>query len=145
MRRLGSGDGGNSEDLLRPRTDLDDGEVNKICDVVREAAFGLHRYLGSGFRERVYENGLVHRCRKAGLEVAQQPRVLVHDEDGTLLSEEKMDVIIERVIIVENKAKPIVSDADVAQLLGYLKATGFRHGLLINFGAPRFHIKKYVR
>ena len=60
--------------LLEPRTDLSDTEVNRICDTVREAAFGLYRYLGSGFREKVYQRGLVHRCRKAGLDVQVQPR-----------------------------------------------------------------------
>ena len=63
--------------LLEPRTDLSDTEVNRICDTVREAAFGLYRYLGSGFREKVYERGLVHRCRKAGLDVQVQPRVKI--------------------------------------------------------------------
>ncbi len=130
--------------FVAPRTDLSDAEVNKICDVIREAGFGLHRYLGSGFREKVYERGLVHRCRKFEMEVRVQPRVKIFDEDGTELIEETMDLIVERVIILELKAVRETSDADIAQLLGYLKATKFRHGLLINFGGAKFTIKKYV-
>lgn len=130
--------------FIRPRSDLPDSDVNKICDVIREANFGLHKYLGPGFREKVYERGMVHRLRKAGLLVRVQPSVMIYDEDGTELIEETMDVIVEDVLILELKAVRETSDADIAQLLGYLKATKFRHGLLINFGAPKFYIKKYV-
>ncbi len=130
--------------FIRPRSDLPDSDVNKICDVIREAGFGLHKYLGPGFREKVYERGMVHRLRKAGLLVRVQPSVMIYDEDGTELIEETMDVIVEDVLILELKAVRETSDADIAQLLGYLKATKFRHGLLVNFGAPKFYIKKYV-
>jgi GxxExxY protein len=130
--------------FIRPRSDLTDSDVNKICDVIREAGFGLHKYLGPGFREKVYERGMIHRLRKAGLLVRVQPSVMIHDEDGTELIDETMDLIVEDVLILELKAVRETSDADIAQLLGYLKATKFRHGLLINFGAPKFYIKKYV-
>jgi GxxExxY protein len=130
--------------FIRPRSDLPDSDVNKICDVIREAGFGLHKYLGPGYREKVYERGMIHRLRKAGLLVRVQPSVMIHDEDGTELIDETMDLIVEDVLILELKAVRETSDADIAQLLGYLKATKFRHGLLVNFGAPKFYIKKYV-
>jgi GxxExxY protein len=126
------------------RDDLSDSKVNQICDVVRECGFGLHRFLGSGFREKVYERGLVHRMKKAGLSVRVQQGVMIHDEDGTELIEEIMDLIVEDAIVLELKAIRHTSDADVAQILGYLKATRIRHGLLVNFGASKFYIKKYV-
>ncbi len=130
--------------IIRPRTDLSDTEVNLICDVIRECGYGLHNYLGPGFREKVYERGLIHRMKKRGLNVTAQPSVSIYDEDGTELIEETLDLIVEDVLILELKAVREVSDADVAQLLGYLKAARFRHGLLINFGAPKFYIRKYV-
>ncbi len=71
--------------FICPRSDLPDSDVNKICDVIREAGFGLHKYLGPGFREKVYERGMVHRLRKAGLLVRVQPSVMIYDEDGTEL------------------------------------------------------------
>ncbi|WP_417749787.1 GxxExxY protein [Rosistilla oblonga] len=126
------------------RKDLADDQVNAICDVIRETGFAMHKYFGSGFREKVYERSLIHRLAKAGIVVDVQPRVMVHDEDGTELIEEIMDLIVERVLVVELKAVRQTTDTDVAQLLGYLKASSFRHGLLINFGAPKFYIKKYV-
>ena len=127
-----------------PRTDLTDADVNKICDVIRECGFGLHKYLGPGLREKAYERGMIHRMQKAGLVVHVQPTVKLFDEDGTELLEEIMDLIVEDVLILELKAVRETSSTDVAQLLGYLKASKFRHGLLINFGAPKFYIKKYV-
>ena len=130
--------------FIRPRSDLPDSDVNKICDIIREAGFALHKYLGPGFREKVYERGMIHRLRKAGLLVRGQTSVMIYDEDGTELIEETMDLIVEDVLILELKAVRETSDADIAQLLGYLKATKFRHGLLVNFGAPKFYIKKYV-
>ena len=133
------------DSVIRPRLDLTDEQVNKLCDTIRENCFGLHKFLGSGFREKVYERGVIHRLTKAGLKVQPQARVKIFDEDGTELIEEFMDLVVEDVLIIELKAVKETSSADVAQLLGYLKATGFRHGLLINFGAPVFYIKKYVR
>ena len=129
---------------ISPRSDLSDAEVNKICDTIRECGFGLHQYLGTGFREKVYERGMIHRMRKAGLNVRVQPSVKIFDEDGTELIEENLDLIVEDVVILELKAVRETSDADIAQLLGYLKATRFRHSLLINFGAAKYFIKKYV-
>ena len=130
--------------IIRPRSDLSDSDVNKICDVIRETGFGLHKFLGPGFREKVYERGMIHRLRKAGLVVQVQPSVMIHDEDGTELIEETIDLVVENVLILELKAVRETSAADIAQLLGYLKATTFRHGLLLNFGASKFYIKKYV-
>lgn len=131
-------------EVVRPRTDLSDSEVNRICDLIRECAFGLHKYLGPGYREKVYERGLIHRLGKLGVAVRVQPRVMIHDEDGTQLLEEQMDLIVDDVLILELKAVRDTSEGDVAQLLGYLTASRFRHRLLTNFGAPRFLIKKYI-
>lgn len=131
-------------ECIAPRTDLSDEQVNKICDVIRETGFAIHTYFGPGFREKVYVRSLIHRLSKAGLIVDVHPRVLIRDEDDTELVEEIMDLIVEKVLIIEVKAVRGTSEADVAQLLGYLRATGFRHGLLINFGSAKFYIKKYV-
>jgi len=129
---------------LQCRTDLSDSEVMKLCDQVREIGFALHQFLGPGFREKVYERGMIHRLSKADLSVVAQPRIEVYDEDGTLLTEDQLDLVIENVLIIELKATRETHDEHIAQLLGYLKATSFRHGLLINFGSAKFQIKKYV-
>jgi GxxExxY protein len=119
-------------------------DIMKLCDVVRETGYAAHRYLRNGHVEKVYENSLTNRLRQQGLKVIQQHPLSVFDEDGTLLGEFKADLFVEDRLIVELKAVRYASDEHVAQLLGYLRASRIEHGLLINFGAPRFQIKKYI-
>lgn len=119
-------------------------DIFQLCDVVRETAFAIHKYHRHGHLEKVYENALAHRLRKLGIEVEQQFPILVYDEDGTVVGEYKADLLIAKELIVELKACNSTCDDHVAQLLGYLRSTHMEHGLLINFGAPKFYIKKYV-
>ena len=119
-------------------------EIMELCDVVRETAFAIHRYHRHGHLEKVYENALAHRLRKLGLEVKQQHPLKVHDEDGTLIGDYHADLFVDNRLIIELKAAKALADEHVAQLLGYLRASRIEHGLLINFGAPKFEIKKYA-
>ena len=119
--------------------------VHELCDVVRETAYAIHVYHGHGHLEKVYENALVHRLRKLGLDIQQQPRIRVLDEDGTVIGEYNADLLVENQLLVELKAAKALADEHVAQVLGYLKSTRLEHGLLINFGSYKFQIKKYIR
>jgi GxxExxY protein len=92
----------------------------------------------------VYENGLVHRLRQMGMQVEQQYALKVFDEDGTVLGDYIADLVVEEKLIVELKACKTLAEEHVAQLLGYLRACQFEHGLLVNFGAPKLQIKKYI-
>ena len=114
-----------------------------LCDVVRETAFAIHRYHGPGHLEKIYENALVHRLRKQGLRVEQQVPLQVFDEDGTLLGDFLADAVVEDVLLLELKAARSVLPEHIAQLLGYLKSARMEHGVLLNFGAQKFHIKMY--
>lgn len=118
--------------------------INDLCDRVREIAYATHVYHGHGQLEKVYENALVNRLRKAGFNVKQQFPIQVLDEDGTNLGEYLADLYVEDCLIVEPKAAKTLADEHVAQLLGYLKSTRIEHGLLINFGSYKFQIKKCV-
>lgn len=120
------------------------GDIFTLCNIVRETSFEIHKYLRSGHREQIYENALVHRLRKKGVNVEQQQEVKAFDEDGTLLGFLKTDLLIENRLICEIKGCRTLVDEHVAQLLGYLRASRIEHGLLINFGASRLEIKKYV-
>ena len=102
------------------------------------------RYLRYGHLEKVYENGLAHRLRKAQLKVEQQYPLKVYDEDGTVLGEYFADLFVESKLIVELKACKSLAPEHIAQLLGYLRACHIEHGLLVNFGAPKLQIRKYV-
>lgn len=118
--------------------------INQLCDVVRETSFALHCYHRNGHMEKVYENGLAHRLRKLGLDVRQQHPLHVYDEDGTLIGEFFADLYVENQLVVELKAARAVVNEHIAQLLGYLKSGRIETGLLINFGSPVLHVKKYL-
>lgn len=118
--------------------------IMQLCDIIRETGYAAHRYLRNGHVEKIYENSLANRLRKQGLKVIQQHPLNVFDEDGTLLGELFADLFVDDRLIVELKAVRCIVDEHVAQLLGYLRASRFEHGLLINFGAPKFQIKKYI-
>jgi len=123
---------------------MDDNGIFKLCDVIRETSFSLHQYLRHGHLEKVYENGLAHRLRKAGIVAVQQFPLEVRDEDGTVLGEYCADLFVANVLIVELKAARALANEHMAQLLGYLRGCNVRHGLLINFGTPKLEIKKFV-
>ena len=120
------------------------GSIFDLCDVIRETSFEVHKYFRNGFNEKIYENALANRLRKKGLRVVQQPRMKVFDEDETLVGSLTADLLIENLIICEIKGCSALIEAHTAQLLGYLRAARIEHGLLINFGAPKLEIRKYI-
>jgi GxxExxY protein len=122
----------------------DEKAVLELCGQIRQAAFELHVYLRYGHLEKVYENGLAHRLRKAGIKVEQQKPISVYDEDGTILGEYFTDLYIEDCLIVEVKACRLLVDEHTAQVLGYLRATHCRDAMLINFGSPKIQIRKLI-
>ncbi len=119
-------------------------DMKELCDRVRQTAYDIHVYHGHGHLEKVYENALVHRLRKAGLEVEQQHPITVYDKDGTIIGDYLADLLVQGELIVELKTAKNIAPEHTAQLLGYLKSAGKEHGLLINFGAYKFQIKKYA-
>ena len=122
---------------------MDDGEVLSLCDRIREISLALHGYLRHGHLEKVYENGLAHRLRKAGIDFEQQYSLNVSDEDGTTLGEYYADFVVAGCLVVELRACKALAAEHTAQLLGYLRASHMEHGLLINIGAPRLEIRKF--
>jgi GxxExxY protein len=119
-------------------------DIFTLVNLVRETSFSLHRYLKHGHLEKVYENGLAHRLRKRNLQVQAQCPLAVYDEDGTVLGKYFADVLIDSKLVVELKACRALLPEHTAQLLGYLRACRIEHGVLINFGAPKLQIKKYI-
>ncbi len=118
--------------------------IQDLTNTIRHAAFGLHSYLRHGHLEKIYENGLRNRLRKKGLAVEQQAAIKVYDEDGSLLGDFIADLIVENKIIVELKACKTLAPEHTAQILGYLRASRIKHGILINFGAPQLEIRKFI-
>ncbi len=118
--------------------------INDLCDIVRETCFAIHQYHRCGHLEKIYENALVHRLRKQGLQVEQQHSLTVLDEDGTVLGDYFADLYVENCLIVELKSCNAVANDHIAQLLGYLTSARVETGLLINFGASKLYVKKYL-
>ena len=115
-----------------------------LTGIIRQTAFDVHLYFGTGFLEKVYESSLVNRLRKKGLWVEQQQPIAVHDEDGTVVGDHVADLLVNNAVIVEVKAIKALSDEHVAQVLNYLKSTGCKVGLLINFASRKFVFKRLV-
>jgi GxxExxY protein len=119
-------------------------DIKALCDQVRQTAYDIHVYHGHGHLEKVYENALAHRLRKAGLDIKQHHPIKVYDEDGTLIGDYLADLLVDNELIVELKAVKALANEHEAQILGYLKSARMEHGLLINFGAYKFEIRKFA-
>ena len=123
---------------------MTENEAKSLCGKIRQIAYDLHLFLGTGFLEKVYENGLVHRLEKAGMTVSRQVPVQILDEDGFALGEYVADLVVDG-IVVEIKAVSTLLDVHVAQTINYLKAMRIEHGILINFGSEKFQCRKLVK
>lgn len=123
---------------------MTDQEMLQLVDQIRETAYAVHRFFGPGHCEKVYENALINRLKKAGAELGQQVPITVQDEDGTVVGEYIADLIIKDELIIELKACECLTQTHECQIMGYLRATKYRHGLLINFGSRKFEIKKFI-
>lgn len=118
--------------------------ARQLADSVRQTSFDAHRFLRHGHNEKVYENSLRNRLRKLGLKVEQQVPINVHDEDGSLLGEFFADLVINDEFIIELKACRALHGDHTAQVLGYLRASRIEHAMLINFGAPKIELRKFI-
>ena len=107
------------------------------------AAMEVHKVLGPGFLESVYETALAHELDLRGIGYRRQPDVPVIYK-GTLAGEFRADLLVDDKVIIELKAVKQLTDIHEAQLLNYLKATDHRVGLLLNFGARSLEHKRRI-
>ena len=107
------------------------------------AAFEVHRELGPGFLEKVYETALVRELEASGIAAVPQAEIHVHYK-GQPVGLYYADVLVDGKVICEIKAVESLLPAHEAQLLNYLKATGVKVGLLLNFGPKRVQVKRLV-
>ena len=119
-------------------------EEDALTRAIIGCAHTVSNTLGVGFVEKVYENALVIELRKAGLQAEPQKKLNVF-YDGLLVGEFQVDILVNEVVILELKAAKVIDDVHRAQLLNYLKASGLRTGLILNFGTPRLGVKRMVR
>lgn len=115
-----------------------------LSQAVIDAFYHVYNSLGDGFLEKVYENALRGTLVQGGWQVEQQLPVTVQFE-GIAVGEYFADLVVARKVIVEVKSARELASAHEAQLLNYLKATGYQVGLLVNFGPqPEFRRKVFT-
>lgn len=107
------------------------------------ASFEVLNELGAGFLESVYEKSLIIALEEKGIKsIAQAP--LKVEFRGNIVGEFYPDILVEDKVVIELKAIKNLAAEHEAQLLNYLKATGIRVGLLLNFGKPKLEWKRLV-
>ena len=111
---------------------------NELTGVILDAAIETHKHLGPAFGESVYENALFEELSRRGVSFARQVPIVVQYR-GVAVGNGAMDLVVERRVVVELKAQPTLAPVHTAQAISYLKATGLRLGVAINFGER--HIK----
>ena len=119
-------------------------EDEALTKTVIGCAMKVHRVLGPGFLESVYENAFAYELRKEGLNVECQVAIQVR-YDGVVVGDFIADMRIEKRLLIENKAVLKITIAHEVQLVNYLTATGHDIGLLVNFGASRLEVKRKYR
>ena len=130
--------------ISRPAPPGDDSYPHReITEKIIGAAFEVHRELGPGFLEKVYETALVRELGSLGVRVRPQAEIAVHYK-GQPVGVYYADLLVDDAVICEIKAAEGLSRAHEAQLLHYLKATGVKVGLLLNFGSHRLQVKRMV-
>ena len=110
---------------------------------IRGCVYEVSRELGAGFLEKVYERALLKELELQGLQAQGQVPLSVSYKNQ-LVGQYFVDILVESRVILELKAQSQLSFLHEAQLMNYLRASGIKIGMLINFWAPRASIKRIV-
>ena len=118
-------------------------DINEITYAINGAIFEVNNVLGPGFLEKIYENALLVELRTRGLKAESQVPITVNYKNN-VVGEYYADLLVESQVIVELKTVARIEKIHEAQLLNYLKATGLKIGLLVNFKHQKADIKRMV-
>ncbi len=123
-------------------------ERMKYADITEKiigAAFEVHKFLGNGFQEVIYQRALAYEMMRAGLEFAREIEQDIFYKDlPEPIGTRRADFVVEGKVLVELKAVIQLEDVHWAQVLNYLKAYRLEVGLLINFGSKSMTFKRLV-
>jgi GxxExxY protein len=129
--------------MMEPQMDTDEHRLNEVTERIIKCVYTVANTLGSGFLEKVYENALAHELKKSGFLVEQQKMIQVR-YDGIVVGDYMVDLLVQNAVLVELKAVKALDNIHIAQCLNYLKATGFKVCLLLNFGTPKVQIRRLM-
>lgn len=114
-----------------------------ITEKIIGAAFEVHKFLGNGFQEVIYQRALGYEMYKAGLDFARELEQEIYYKDMVEpIGTRRADFIVEGKILIELKARVQLEDVHLAQTLNYLRAYKLEIGLLINFGSKSLEFKR---
>lgn len=119
-------------------------EEQELTEKIIGCAMKVHRILGCGFLESVYQKAMLHELSMAGLKAAVEVPLRV-TYAGVVVGDFYADIVVDGKIIVENKAVEALCEAHEVQVVNYLTATGLNVGLLFNFGPPKLEFKRKHR
>jgi GxxExxY protein len=118
-------------------------ELEALTERVIGAAIAVHKELGPGFLESIYENALRVQLAEIGIETEFQKEIPIHYH-GALVGIHRLDALVAGELIVELKAMKALEDIHFAQVRSYLKAAELKHGLLFNFATMPLTIKRVI-
>ena len=118
-------------------------EYNNLTEGIIAAAITVHRRLGPGFLESIYENALVIELIKRGFKVKQQYEIEIR-YDGIKIGSHRLDLIVNDTIVLETKAIKSTCNIHFAIVKSYLKALKKKHGLNLNFNKETLEIKRVI-
>ena len=118
-------------------------DTNELTYQINGAIFEANKVLGAGFLEKIYENALMIELKDRGLRAAKQVPIIEKYKNKEV-GEYFADILVEDAVILELKALESLEKIHEAQLLNYLKATGYKIGLLVNFTHPKADVRRFV-
>ena len=118
-------------------------DINELAYQINGAIYEVNRTLGAGFLEKVYENALMFELRFRKMRAENQVPIKI-EYKGEIVGDYYADIVVNNLVILEIKAVDSLQKIHEAQLLNYLKATGYKMGLLVNFTHPKAEIKRFV-
>ncbi|NOQ25009.1 MAG: GxxExxY protein [Bacteroidales bacterium] len=122
-------------------------DIEKIFKTILDCAFKVHTALGPGLLESAYEECLYYEIKKSGLKVEKQKSLPLVYEEIKLDAGYRVDLLVENKVVIELKSVEALADIHLAQILTYLKLSGCKLGLLVNFNVKHLKdgIKRVIR
>ena len=115
-----------------------------VTSKVIECAYRVHKQMGIGFQEVIYQRALEIEFLKTGISFHREKEMPIF-YDQTIIGTRRVDFLVDNDIMIELKALTVLEDVHIAQLMNYIEAYGVRIGLLINFGAKKLEIKRFIK
>ena len=119
-------------------------EFEELTGKIIGAAIEVHRQLGPGFIESIYENALVHELRKRGLKLEQQLEAPVIYDGSVEVGKHRLDLLVAGEIVIDLKAISELLDVHFAIMKSQLRAVKKKHGLLLNFAKVKLEAKRVI-